>query len=277
MFTSPRVVIFMKCGHSIHNQCWQEYLQNNYKCPICNKSTVNMETQFRNLDIAIATQPMPAEFQNCRAIVLCNDCCTKSATKYHWLGLKCMVCNSYNTAELRMFTEQEVAQNPGLLQGYTSPVPQQTVREFPLARAEGAASAVAELPADPFVSRQSALHLSVDMIPQRDTSTQVVSPLLLPARLARSASPAPTPLGIALSQSGTEHDAEDWQTDEDDIIDFWGRDDSRNVTTAGTANSVGSHADSDGDSDDCEEEDVEEEEDEDEEEEEEEIALFGHR
>ncbi|KAM7220478.1 hypothetical protein V8F06_004067 [Rhypophila decipiens] len=99
MFSSPRPVVFMQCGHSIHRHCFTEHMQSSYKCPICNKSCINMEYQFRNYDIAIANQPMPAEYRDARAKISCNDCSAKSQTTYHWLGLKCTVCNSYNTIQ----------------------------------------------------------------------------------------------------------------------------------------------------------------------------------
>lgn len=73
-----------------------------YKCPICNKSLANMETQFRNLDVAIQGQPMPSEFRDTKAAILCNDCSGKSTVPYHWLGLKCSICRSYNTVELQI-------------------------------------------------------------------------------------------------------------------------------------------------------------------------------
>lgn len=104
MFTSPKAVVFMTCGHSIHSKCYNEHMMRSYKCPICNKSLVNMETQFRQIDLAIQSQPMPAEFRDTRSTVLCNDCSGKSTVAYHWLGLKCAICNSYNTVELQMGT-----------------------------------------------------------------------------------------------------------------------------------------------------------------------------
>jgi hypothetical protein len=102
MFTSPKPVVFMKCGHSIHKKCYEQHMQVSYKCPICNKSLTNMESQFRNLDIAILGQPMPLEFKDTKAIILCNDCSGKSTVPYHWLGLKCSICLSYNTVELQI-------------------------------------------------------------------------------------------------------------------------------------------------------------------------------
>src|SRR5204863_7841136 len=83
MFNSPRPVIFMQCGHSIHRHCFDEYKRTSYKCPLCNKSCANMDAQFRNWDIAILTQPMPPEYRDARAIISCNDCSAKSQTAYH--------------------------------------------------------------------------------------------------------------------------------------------------------------------------------------------------
>lgn len=91
MFTSPQTVIFMRCGHSIHQNCFLDYSRTSYRCPICNKSVTNMETNFRNLDRTIEGQPMPTEFKDTKALIYCNDCRAKSVVQYHWLGLKCDV------------------------------------------------------------------------------------------------------------------------------------------------------------------------------------------
>lgn len=95
----------MACGHSIHKKCYDQHMKVSYKCPICNKSLANMETQFRNLDVVIQSQPMPPEFGDTKATILCNDCSGKSTVPYHWLGLKCSICRSYNTVELQMHGE----------------------------------------------------------------------------------------------------------------------------------------------------------------------------
>ncbi|PGH17031.1 hypothetical protein AJ79_01415 [Helicocarpus griseus UAMH5409] len=107
MFTSPDAVIFMKCGHSIHQKCFTEYSKTSYRCPICSKTISNMETHFRNLDRTIKDQPMPPDFRDTRALISCNDCSAKSAVPYHWLGLKCEVCYSYNTSQIRLLTPDE--------------------------------------------------------------------------------------------------------------------------------------------------------------------------
>ncbi|EEQ86279.2 CHY and RING finger domain-containing protein [Blastomyces dermatitidis ER-3] len=104
MFTSPETVIFMKCGHSIHQKCFSQYSKTSYRCPICSKTIANMEAHFRSLDRTINDQPMPPDFRDTRALISCNDCSAKSAVHYHWLGLKCEICYSYNTMQIRLLT-----------------------------------------------------------------------------------------------------------------------------------------------------------------------------
>lgn len=59
-----------------------------------------MDALFTNLANIIKEQPMPEEFQNVRSVILCNDCSAKCSTAYHFLGLRCEICQSYNTVEL---------------------------------------------------------------------------------------------------------------------------------------------------------------------------------
>ena len=66
-----------------------------------------MELQWRKLDHAIAAQPMPTQFERTRVQLQCNDCSAKSVGRYHWLGNKCGVCESYNTSELRVIEPDE--------------------------------------------------------------------------------------------------------------------------------------------------------------------------
>jgi hypothetical protein len=100
----------MKCGHSIHRKCHDELMKTSYKCPICSQSVVNMEIQFRALDRAIESQPMPPQFQDTKAVVSCNDCYAKCMVKYHWLGLKCSICDSYNTVQLQILSDGETVE-----------------------------------------------------------------------------------------------------------------------------------------------------------------------
>ncbi|KAI2712865.1 hypothetical protein CBS147318_7468 [Penicillium roqueforti] len=102
MFTSPETVVVMRCGHSIHHKCLSEYSKSSFRCPLCSKTITNMESTFRNLDRTIDSQPMPDEFKDTKGLIYCNDCGSKSVVKYHWLGLRCDLCESYNTAQIRI-------------------------------------------------------------------------------------------------------------------------------------------------------------------------------
>lgn len=110
MFTSNKPVAFMRCGHSIHESCFTEWCNTSYKCPICSRSIANMESQFRRLDRHIEEQPMPDEYRDNRAYIFCNDCNSRSITKYHWLGVKCAICESYNTTQLELLGAEQTPQ-----------------------------------------------------------------------------------------------------------------------------------------------------------------------
>ncbi|KAF2086160.1 zf-CHY-domain-containing protein, partial [Saccharata proteae CBS 121410] len=104
MFTSSTDVVAMPCGHYLHRDCYRQYMDTAYKCPICKKSAVNMELQWRKLEHAIQSQPMPPQFADTRAVIHCNDCSVRSSVMYHWLGNQCGHCDSFNTNELQLLS-----------------------------------------------------------------------------------------------------------------------------------------------------------------------------
>ena len=107
LFTSVSKVVFMKCGHLIHQSCYDEMIKHSYKCPICKKTVVNSETQFRILDQEIGQLPLPPPYNMWRCIIHCNDCNGKSYCAYHVLGLKCKYCQSYNTNQIKLTKPEE--------------------------------------------------------------------------------------------------------------------------------------------------------------------------
>lgn len=107
LFTSVSKVVFMKCGHLIHQACYDELSKHSYKCPICKKTVVNVETQFRILDQEIRQLPLPLPYSSWRCIISCNDCKGKSNVAYHVLGLKCKYCHSYNTNQHKLIKPEE--------------------------------------------------------------------------------------------------------------------------------------------------------------------------
>ncbi|TGZ80392.1 zf-CHY-domain-containing protein [Ascodesmis nigricans] len=107
MFTSTLTVVFMTCGHSIHHKCYYEHMKSSYRCPTCARTIINMESQFRALDIEIQNQPLPAPYSDWRCLISCNDCAAKSNVSFHFLGLKCNNCQSYNTSQIRILRPED--------------------------------------------------------------------------------------------------------------------------------------------------------------------------
>lgn len=190
----------MSCGHSIHKRCYDQHMKVSYKCPICNKSLANMETQFRNLDVAIQSQPMPPEFRDTKATVLCNDCSGKSTVSYHWLGLKCSICRSYNTVELQIHGESNhgrgTAERPEVSAEATPQSSQVAAR--PTAFSTSPRTVAGALPFDR--RRHSSHGAELQYRP--------------PDRIVRSLSPFTVGMDSHLSHTAAEMDSED-------ILGFW--------------------------------------------------------
>lgn len=102
MFNSNAKVVFMSCGHPIHEKCYGQHTLHSYKCPTCSKTIVNMELQFRMRDFEIKQSQMPDEMGNWMAEVKCVDCRGMSRVPFHYLGHKCDHCHSYNTMQVKL-------------------------------------------------------------------------------------------------------------------------------------------------------------------------------
>lgn len=174
-----------------------------------------METQFRNLDRAIESQPMPPQFQDTKAMISCNDCYAKSAVKYHWLGLRCAVCDSYNTAQLSILSDPavEVPVVDNRAADYTT-LPERI-------NGEGSSSALS-VPGAARHRRHSS-HL-------RSTSVGTDSRWSpYPRRLGRSVSPI---RGAGLLGDSTSMVIEADESEDEDESGFWGRNGPRTGTSS---------------------------------------------
>lgn len=211
-----------------------------------------METQFRNLDRAIDSQPMPPQFQDTKAMVSCNDCYAKSAVKYHWLGLKCAICDSYNTAQLSILSDPAV--------------------EVPVVES----SEMEDIPVTEAANGDIAASNQLGIIPTRRHSSHVQSPPIsiegssrlsaypIPQRLGRSASPVRR-MGF-FEDTDAIMAVETDESADDDELDFWGRDEPRSMTSAEIIEMEDEESE-DSVMDDCEDEDGDEDG----------FELFGHR
>jgi len=102
IFNSREQVMLLNCGHPIHQMCYRESLKNHlYTCPLCQKYMIEVTDEDNQMiDQEIANTPMPEEFRDKKVHILCNQCCQKSETNFHILGLKCSHCGSYNTKQI---------------------------------------------------------------------------------------------------------------------------------------------------------------------------------
>jgi len=101
MHTSRHAALDLPCGHAIHTHCFRKLAAFDYRCPICKKTVVNSDTMSRawtERAREIQSQPMPADLAR-TVDIWCNDCEVKSEGRdWHFLGVQCPNCRSFNTA-----------------------------------------------------------------------------------------------------------------------------------------------------------------------------------
>jgi hypothetical protein len=86
--------IQLRCSHIFHELCFESYKK--VKCPLCSKTTTDVQLEYHDLDKDILNTPIPEELKEL-TIIYCNDCENKSSAIYHYKGIKCSICSSYNT------------------------------------------------------------------------------------------------------------------------------------------------------------------------------------
>jgi hypothetical protein len=219
-----------------------------------------MATQFRNLDRAIDMQPMPPQFQDTKAMILCNDCRAKSAVKYHWLGLKCAICDSYNTTQLSLLSDPdpEVEAPPAPAPIVNPVIPRPAPENIGLSitgstrpRRHSSNSQPNNTPAD-----------------QRSP----FSPYRLLERYGRSASPMRRAGYFATAMAAQNGNTA--ETDDDEDLDFWGRSSPRSPGRSIVAAEEENEEDDSDDDSDLSMDDADEDADDDEVDR---MELFGHR
>ncbi|KAK9052810.1 hypothetical protein SSX86_029440 [Deinandra increscens subsp. villosa] len=98
LFDSLKDIIVMKCGHTMHSECYKEMIiRNKYSCPICSKSAMDMSMIWKRMDEEIEATIMPEDYRQKKVWILCNDCNVTSEVIFHIMGQKCCHCNSYNS------------------------------------------------------------------------------------------------------------------------------------------------------------------------------------
>lgn len=101
LFSSRFASHEMPCGHAIHWHCFTELTTYDTRCPICKKTAdtpEQMAPTWSAIAMGIAFQPVPPEMA--RVVnIFCNDCeQSDSNLRWHFLGVRCQQCFSFNTA-----------------------------------------------------------------------------------------------------------------------------------------------------------------------------------
>ena len=90
----------MPCGHAIHWHCFKELTSYDTRCPVCKKTAETadqMAATWSAMAMGIALQPVPADLARVVTIV-CYDCEQHDDNRrWHFLGVRCMKCMSFNT------------------------------------------------------------------------------------------------------------------------------------------------------------------------------------
>lgn len=100
LFSSRSATHEMPCGHNIHWHCFNSLASHDIRCPICKKTATHedMSEVWRGLAMDIAMQPLPPD--QARVVdIICNDCEGREQNRrWHYLGVQCRRCNSFNTS-----------------------------------------------------------------------------------------------------------------------------------------------------------------------------------
>ena len=106
LFNSTEPLKGLRCGHVMHLSCYNQYCRGqNYTCPLCMRCMEDMSDYFSLLDQAVRMQAMPAAYQNTICNIYCQDCEKTGECRYHFVGLKCTQCASYNTREMGRYEQ----------------------------------------------------------------------------------------------------------------------------------------------------------------------------
>jgi uncharacterized FlaG/YvyC family protein len=112
LFNSTEPLKGLRCGHVMHLSCYNEYCRGqNYTCPLCMRCMEDMSDYFSLLDQAVRMQAMPAAYQNTICNIYCQDCEKTGQCRYHFVGLKCTQCGSYNTREMGRYEQSTAVPN----------------------------------------------------------------------------------------------------------------------------------------------------------------------
>ena len=100
LFSSRSASHEMPCGHAIHWHCFRELAAHDSRCPVCKKTAethARMAPTWNAMAMGIELQPVPPDLAKV-VTIMCNDCEeTHGDRAWHFLGVQCRSCSSFNT------------------------------------------------------------------------------------------------------------------------------------------------------------------------------------
>lgn len=96
---APDYYKILPCGHSMHLECYNPFIKRGARCPLCRKTVMKDEFEDMQKRLEVAMVPMPLEYFK-RVNIHCVDCASDTKINFHFAGLECPNCNSFNTHEL---------------------------------------------------------------------------------------------------------------------------------------------------------------------------------
>lgn len=112
LFSSRSASHEMPCGHAIHWECFRQLATHDSRCPVCKKTAETKERMmptWNAMASGVTLQPVPPELARVVNIT-CIDCETsEDARAWHFLGVQCRNCSSFNTVVDRIIMSGEEA------------------------------------------------------------------------------------------------------------------------------------------------------------------------
>ncbi|KAJ8908661.1 hypothetical protein NDN08_005366 [Rhodosorus marinus] len=102
LFSSTERVIFMRCGHAMHDMCFNDYTKHYFTCPLCRKALGDMTEFYKAIDEQLKVSRVCTGRSDFKSQIFCNDCEVKSEVPHHSQYHKCHKCEGYNTMVLNV-------------------------------------------------------------------------------------------------------------------------------------------------------------------------------
>uniref|UniRef100_A0A0D9VTZ4 RING-type domain-containing protein n=1 Tax=Leersia perrieri TaxID=77586 RepID=A0A0D9VTZ4_9ORYZ len=100
LFDSLRETSVLRCGHTMHLQCFHEMLKHDkFSCPICSMPIFDMDKFLRALDAEIEAGMLHIDYMG-KGWIVCNDCRDTTQVYSRVAGHKCCHCQSHNTCRV---------------------------------------------------------------------------------------------------------------------------------------------------------------------------------